>query len=338
MKNSVLPNDINKVWGWQGNAENPPNNTNQTEESCRQKALNSNGKYVAWGYRNETHPQPEWRKTCFLYTAPFAPFKGNNDDRANSTGCLRPGEKIEWGCKSTAPASPTPAPAPPTPAPAPPAPAPAPPVPAPAPPAPPTPQLPNDINKVWGWQGNAENPPNNTNQTEESCRQKALNSNGKYVAWGYRNETHPQPEWRKTCFLYTAPFAPFKGNNDDRANSTGCLRPGEKIEWGCKSTAPASPTPAPAPPAPAPAPPVPAPAPPVPAPAPPAPSPAPNSSCNQSECCNIINKYRNKNWNYKSSDFGECKGCPVVYYPNNLPGCSAPVKAIAQYWANSSSK
>ncbi len=122
-----LPGDINKVWGGQGNHENPvDNNINQTEEMCRQRALKSGGKYVAWGYRNESHPQPEWRKTCFLYTAPFAPFKGNNDDKAHSTGCLNPGEKVEWGCKTSAPApvpSPSPAPAPvpspsPTPAPA----------------------------------------------------------------------------------------------------------------------------------------------------------------------------------------------------------------------------
>jgi alpha-tubulin suppressor-like RCC1 family protein len=246
-----LPGDINKVWGGQGNHENPvDNNINQTEEMCRQRALKSGGKYVAWGYRNESHPQPEWRKTCFLYTAPFAPFTGNNDDKVHSTGCLNPGEKVEWGCKTSAPApvpSPSPAPAPlPSPAPSPtPAPAPVPaPTPAPA-------SLPGDINKVWGWQGNHENPvDNNINQTEEMCRQRALKSGGKYVAWGYRNESHPQPEWRKTCFLYTAPFAPFKGNNDDKAHSTGCLNPGEKVEWGCKTSAPApvpSPSPAPAP-------------------------------------------------------------------------------------------
>jgi hypothetical protein len=184
--------------------------------------------------------------------------------------------------------------------------------------------LPNDINKVWGWQGNNENPLENgkfiTNQSEEMCRQKALNSGGKYVAWGYRNESHPQPESRKTCFLYTAPFAPFKGNSEDTAHTTGCLKPGEKVEWGCKTSAPAPP-PAPAPvPSPAPAP-TPAPTP-VPSPSP-TPAPAPNQSCNTSKCCEWINYYKSKGWTYKSSEFENCKGCPVVYYPNSLPGCSS---------------
>lgn len=122
--------------------------------------------------------------------------------------------------------------------------APAPPVPAPAPvpaptPSPPAPaQLPADISKVFGWSGNHENP-GDKNQTAEDCRQKALNSGGKYVAWGHRNSTHPDPNWRDTCFLYTQGFAPFAGNPADTVHQTGCLRPGEKVEWGCKTTPPA---------------------------------------------------------------------------------------------------
>jgi len=108
-----------------------------------------------------------------------------------------------------------------------------------------TDQLPSNISKVNGWTGNHENPLYNnkliTNQSEEMCRQKALNSGGKYTAWGHRNNTYPDPEWQNTCFLYTAPFAPFKGNVNDTAHTSGCLRPGEKIEWGCKTTKPPPP-------------------------------------------------------------------------------------------------
>uniref|UniRef100_A0A6C0BH85 Uncharacterized protein n=1 Tax=viral metagenome TaxID=1070528 RepID=A0A6C0BH85_9ZZZZ len=31
-----------------------------------------------------------------------------------------------------------------------------------------------------------------------------------------------------------------------------------------------------------------------------------------------------KRWNYNSANFGECKGCPIVSYPNKIPGCSTP--------------
>lgn len=113
------------------------------------------------------------------------------------------------------------------------------PVPAPVPaptPSPPAPaQLPANISKVFGWSGNHENP-GDKNQTAEDCRQKALNSGGKYVAWGHRNSNHPDPNWRDTCFLYTQGFAPYAGNPADTVHQTGCLRPGEKVEWGCKTS------------------------------------------------------------------------------------------------------
>jgi hypothetical protein len=371
-----LPGNISVVPGW--SREYPPVNPpdweyNQTPEMCRQKALNSGGKYVAWGHRNETHPNPGMKNTCFLYTAPMGPYKGNIDDKVHITGCLRPGEKVEWGCKTVDPqtvivaakqvVSPTPlaytytyttAPfipgntdsknlvwytnsngsywtglgkpfwlcdSPPynqshkriyekiyysssfddvyckfhfntdntgilylnniqigksdkwettttvygylkyghnriqlevtnlggpgggilscsrnndgavlfvtdsswkmSDA-----------------------QIPGDISMVSGWASEypREDPPENTNQTPEMCRQKALNSGGKYVAWGHRNETHPNSGYRNTCFLYPAPMGPYKGDITDKAHTTGCLRPGEKVEWGCKTTAPVSST------------------------------------------------------------------------------------------------
>lgn len=93
----VLPNDIDKVSGWSGAHENP-GDKNQTAEDCRQKAINSNGKYAAWGFRKDTHPDPNWKNTCFLYTTPFNQYKGDLNDTVHETGCLQPGQKVEWGC------------------------------------------------------------------------------------------------------------------------------------------------------------------------------------------------------------------------------------------------
>ena len=45
------------------------------------------------------------RNTCIFYKKPFAPFPGNMTDSAYITGCLNAGEKVEWGCSTTAPTS-----------------------------------------------------------------------------------------------------------------------------------------------------------------------------------------------------------------------------------------
>lgn len=89
---------VDKVTGWSGNHINPDNNKNETEESCRLKALQDPNKFAAWGYRKSNHPDSNWKNTCFLYTKPFQPFGGANDD-VHVTGCLNPGEKVALGCK-----------------------------------------------------------------------------------------------------------------------------------------------------------------------------------------------------------------------------------------------
>jgi hypothetical protein len=33
----------------------------------------------------------------------------------------------------------------------------------------------------------------------------------------------------------------------------------------------------------------------------------------------VINDFLGKNWDYRSSEFAECRGCPVVSWPNRLP-------------------
>jgi hypothetical protein len=98
----VVPSNIDVVFGWQGPHENP-DLKNQTEEDCRQTAL-KDSKYVAYGYRTPDHPDPRWKNSCFLYTSGFGPFKGNPNDKSHKTGCLREGEKVEWGCKTNPPA------------------------------------------------------------------------------------------------------------------------------------------------------------------------------------------------------------------------------------------
>lgn len=42
------------------------------------------------------------------------------------------------------------------------------------------------------------------------------------------------------------------------------------------------------------------------------------SGCDKTACNGTINDYLNRGWWYTSSDFGTCKGCPVVNYPNRL--------------------
>lgn len=94
---SSTSTSIDFVKGWSGNHENPGGYVSGYED-CRQKALNSNGRYVAWGFRNSNHPDPAWRNTCFLYTAGFPPYNGDPNDNVHLTGCLRPGEKVNLGC------------------------------------------------------------------------------------------------------------------------------------------------------------------------------------------------------------------------------------------------
>jgi len=42
------------------------------------------------------------------------------------------------------------------------------------------------------------------------------------------------------------------------------------------------------------------------------------SSCNKTACNKVISDYLSRGWWYTSANFGECKGCNVVNYPNSL--------------------
>jgi hypothetical protein len=198
-----IPADINYVPGWAGDQNidsNLPGDPNLTPEDCRQKALNSSVKYVAWFHRNSNHPNPNYKNTCSLYTS-FSPYAGNPADTTHLTGCLNPGEKVADGCK---------------------------------------PGLPANIDKVSGWfQGGTYEHPPEINQTPEDCRKKALNSGGKYVAWGHRNSNHSDTNLRNTCFLSTK-FGAYSGDPSDTTHLTGCLNPGVKVADGCKTVLPAN--------------------------------------------------------------------------------------------------
>ena len=82
-----------------------------------------------------------------MYNNSFKGYAGNNSDNVHTTGCLRPGEKVEWGCESTIPDKP----------------------------------VPGNISKVKGYGGGGViNPTKVMNQTEEDCRQLALFIMGDY--------------------------------------------------------------------------------------------------------------------------------------------------------------
>lgn len=64
-------------------------------ENCRALALQSPDKYYAWGLR------PGY---CVLYKKEVQNnFFGDNFEKINVTGCLRPGEKLEWACQTSEP-------------------------------------------------------------------------------------------------------------------------------------------------------------------------------------------------------------------------------------------
>jgi hypothetical protein len=52
-----------------------------------------------------------------------------------------------------------------------------------------------------------------------------------------------------------------------------------------------------------------------------------STTCNTAACNGTINDYLSRGWWYVTSDFGTCKGCPVVQYPNKLPASSSCDKA-----------
>ena len=105
----TLPDNIDKKGGWYTGGDSDNFNIGfQTEEDCRQRALSSGDQYVAWGFRNKDHDQNVDgngnhlnKNTCFLYKnmGPyFGPDPNSPADAKHSIGCVRPGDKLDYGC------------------------------------------------------------------------------------------------------------------------------------------------------------------------------------------------------------------------------------------------
>ena len=71
--------------------------TYATPLACQQAAIASSTPYIAWGWRNDKHPSPAYRNTCFGYTslgkAPYVP----TDPSVHISGCVKP-YSISTGC------------------------------------------------------------------------------------------------------------------------------------------------------------------------------------------------------------------------------------------------
>lgn len=76
------------------------------------------------------------------------------------------------------------------------------------------------------WKGNNMS----GKETLESCQKWAI-TNGSPM-YGYRNETHPEAQWRNTCWGYTGKTA-FAGNPSDGVHVTGCTDPTKLPANGC---------------------------------------------------------------------------------------------------------
>jgi hypothetical protein len=185
--------------GWQNNNNGMVNdkdlgmNSNdKTINSCRNIALEKG--FKAWGHRNNSHPDPAWRNTCFFYKDKFNSYSGNPNDYVHTTGCVNKEELLENGC--------------------------------------------NLPNVVYGWQNNNDAMVNdkdlgmNSNdKTQNDCRNIALEKG--FKAWGHRNNSHPDPAWRNTCFFYKGKFKPYDGNKNDNVHTTGCVNEGGIVSKGC---------------------------------------------------------------------------------------------------------
>jgi len=69
------------------------------QEDCRVIA-EKEGKAV-WGHRNEAHPQPEWRNTCFFYdtTDNFDGYVDDTSDAIHTMGCADVTKDVHAGCQ-----------------------------------------------------------------------------------------------------------------------------------------------------------------------------------------------------------------------------------------------
>lgn len=206
---------------------------NQSAKQCRDHAVTINkqapGFVRVWGHYRSNYPDKNKRNTCFFYTAnksfmthndPKPPhFHGRapwNGDGRHVSGCVEGGKRLESGCKDPRKIN----------------------------------QeraahrrkvvLPGNISRQSGHRAGGTNLDMKPHQLKATgpneCRERAIKLNkstkGAIKGWGFRNSRHPQNAWKNTCFYYTGK-GPHGHRGGHREHITGCLKPGDNVNWGC---------------------------------------------------------------------------------------------------------
>ena len=197
--------------------QSDPSWVNASPEDCWGivKDQDAYGAVVGWGHRNDTHPDPKLRNSCFVYMRKedgtgMLPFKGDPSDKINISGCHKSGLKLSEGCMTDdekkyferlkrMP--------------------------------------PKNIDTVFGQPKGVEieSDPSWEDMSAEDCfnlaNEAGLESGVR--AWGYRTSDYKDKKLRNTCFLYRdGDFTKFEGTND-KTIITGCIGPGMKTSSGC---------------------------------------------------------------------------------------------------------
>ena len=173
------------------------------------------GAAVGWGHRNDKHPDPKLRNSCFVYTRKedgtgMPPFKGDPSDKIHVSGCHKSGLKLSEGCmtdgekKYFARMKRMP---------------------------------PKNIDTVFGQPKGVkiESEPSWSGMSAEECFKLASDAglDAGVRAWGYRTGDYKDKKLRNTCFIYRdGDFTEFKGTND-KTIITGCVGPNMKVANGC---------------------------------------------------------------------------------------------------------
>jgi hypothetical protein len=210
---------------------------NQSAKQCRDHAVTINkeapGFVRVWGHYRSNYPDKNKRNTCFFYTKnksfmthndPKPPhFHGRapwNGDGRHVSGCVEGGKRLESGCKDPRKIN----------------------------------QeraahrrkvhVPGNISRQTGYRAGSTNLNMKPHQLKATgpneCRELAIKLNkstkGAIKAWGFRNSRH-NATWKNTCFFYTGK-GPHGGRGGTHNHITGCLKPGDNVDWGCTRTRP----------------------------------------------------------------------------------------------------
>ena len=200
---------------------------NRTPEDCRQLALKDPSKYAAWMFTNDLHPSTQSRNTCKLLlrnklqetTKEFVTYTDQNNpilnipsiqDNIYTTGCVTPGERLDWGCRTIAPNI----------------------------------DYKSGLSLTaieeeagYGTDNKWPQPPRHP----DTCRINAF-TNPKYKAWAYGTANNSDSSKRYKCFFYTDEIKPFETNYKVDDYISGCINPNEVLSLGCKVPPPPPPS------------------------------------------------------------------------------------------------